>query len=736
MLLHFGQLVEEIKPVTFPRWSFGGWKSLCIIFSIAAWLELTVWAGAETMLADGAERWFWATFFFFLLLPPFWILFFRFGWVFAFFRSVQVGIINLCLIGLGSILGVLFHQEDPSFPIPRGGVERLADWEEPSFPSPWPVESRIAYRNFLDFRSAHAFSGWHMASAVGLRGWIGLPPGTADLDAMVAERVGILDQRLPELHERFGEEFAVALRTKSETGLRARERNREIRELESLHNDFWWSLFVWSSRFDLIRVYRSEWFAAFWAILFFGVLSNTFRGGWRRLLRPAKWGFVLTHTGILMVVVGGFHGRLTEMRGILELHVDESRGYFQQWDGREAFFKDPSADGLDTSFLVRLDAFRADYHDVLEVLYLKQKAEGGGKFEFPLDRQPRARVFEGLERSYDWGIDSSGARVPFFKVKVEKFLPQAKAEPTLTPVAWDDPSGIPLAWLAWEGESGLEEQVEVLPGRLGDPGTSHAESGTRIRYRLVEGAEQAKSLLASLPIRRIGVLAGFGEDGRQVSLDAAPGAVGDFFADGRPFKVRIVSGRPDVELVPDGAGGRREVVQSVPIDMAPLRNPGIRIEVKSPSGELADRWVLEDEFQNEGVRFPELKLNFHWDLWSAPARSKLTIFRYRDESTWIGEQGSPESLRELQAGELVALGRSSEFSLREAMGPTKVDLDFQPLPSADFFNPAPAAAIVRVETPNQDQVITLSAEPGSPFQESQFRYVGPDGEDRWVVLVL
>ena len=76
--------------------------------------------------------------------------------------------------------------------------------------------------------------------------------------------------------------------------------------------------------------------------------------------------------------------------------------------------------------------------------------------------------------------------------------------------------------------------------------------------------------------------------------------------------MRIVSGRPDVELVPDGAGGRREVVQSVPIDMAPLRNPGIRIEVKSPSGELADRWVLEDEFQNEGVRFPELKLNFHY----------------------------------------------------------------------------------------------------------------------------
>ncbi|HBF23734.1 MAG TPA: hypothetical protein DDW23_07965, partial [Planctomycetes bacterium] len=37
---------------------------------------------------------------------------------------------------------------------------------------------------------------------------------------------------------------------------------------------------------------------------------------------------------------------------------------------------------------------------------------------------------------------------------------------------------------------------------------------------------------------------------------------------------------------------------------------------------------------------------------------------------------------------------------------------------------------------DKDQVVTLSAEPGSPFQESQFRYVGPDGEDRWVVLVL
>ena len=74
--------------------------------------------------------------------------------------------------------------------------------------------------------------------------------------------------------------------------------------------------------------------------------------------------------------------------------------------------------------------------------------------------------------------------------------------------------------------------------------------------------------------------------------------------------------------------------------------------------------------------------------------------------------------------------------LREAKGPVKVDLDFRPVPSSDFFNTSPAAAVVRVETPEGSRLVTLSAQSGSPFQESQFHYEGPAGNSRWVVLAL
>ncbi len=721
--------------MTFPRWPFGGWKSLGFIFALAVWTELAVMAGESTMGTQGQERWLWAGGFFILLLPPFWLLFFRFPWVFAFFRSVHVGIINLCLLGLGSILGVLFHQEDASFPIPEGGVETLANWEEPDFPSPWPVETRIAYRNFLDFRSAHAFSAWHLASALGVRDWVGLSPGTDELDSMVEERLGILDGRLPEIHDRFGEEFAVALRRKSEDGLRARERNREIRAMETAQEDFWWTLFTWSDRLDLIRVYRSDWFAAIWGIVFFGVLSNTFRGGWRRLLRPAKWGFLITHCGILLIITGGFHGRLTEMRGILELHVGETRGYFQQWNGKDAFFRQPGAEGLETSFLVRLDDFRADYHDILEVLFLVPNQRGGGDFEFPLDRQPRERVFQGLKRAYDWGIDESGKRKAFLTVEVVEFLAQAEAEPKLTPVDWDHPSGIPLAWLEFEGNGSNGPGLEILPGRMRDPGTSHPGSGTRVRYRFVQGIAEAEAILVDATSSRLGILSGLGPDGRLVSMDAKAGSSASFHADGRPFQITVISGRPDLELTPDGAGGKQETPRSLAMELAPLRNPGIEIKIESPSGETARRWVLEDAFQNEKVRFPELKLEFKWDLWRAPARSRLTVFKFHDGSSWVGQQGSV-ALKPFNSGDSFQLEDGTSMRLREAKGPVKVDLDFRPVPSSDFFNTSPAAAVVRVETPEGSRLVTLSAQSGSPFQESQFHYEGPAGNSRWVVLAL
>ena len=93
--------------------------------------------------------------------------------VFAFLKSIKVGVFNLMLIVIGSIIGVLFFQENPYDPIPEGGVESLAQLVDSGETRAWTLDEKIAYDKYAgisgrsaSFRNAHAFFAYRFAESM------------------------------------------------------------------------------------------------------------------------------------------------------------------------------------------------------------------------------------------------------------------------------------------------------------------------------------------------------------------------------------------------------------------------------------------------------------------------------------------------------------------------------------------------------------------------------------------
>ena len=258
---------------------------------------------------------------------------------------------------------------------------------------------------------------------------MGFEGSSAGDEQQIQEMLSNLESRLPEIAARFGEEKSVAIRSQSEVGLRTRAKNAEIRDLETSLNDSLFSLFVIADKFDLRRAYRSDWFSMMWALLFFGVLASLLRNGIPYLLKKNKWGFAVTHLGILFIIVGGLLGRSTEIRGLVNLKIGEYTSNYETWqrEPRQFVYNPTFADTDAKKFAIKLVDFRADQHDVLDVIYVASDGQGGWRQEFDLDDQPKLRVFEGLKQSYDYPIDDLSAE-PHFSLEVLEYAPQTSVE--------------------------------------------------------------------------------------------------------------------------------------------------------------------------------------------------------------------------------------------------------------------------------------------------------------------
>lgn len=711
------------------RWSFG--RALLALLLLVLWAEGALAMVRTTQAARETSRLLPASGLFLALLPFFFLLIYRWRRVHGFFRSIEVGVVNLVLIGVGAVIGVLFQQEDPFQPAPAGAVARLAERGEGGGGGAWSAEERTAYAHYLSFRNAQAFFAYHLLGHLGLRGAIGFegpaPGESSDERAALANLAG----RLPELRERFGEEFAVAIETQSASGLRTRARNAEIADLEARWDDLWWTLFVWADRLDLRRAYRSDWYAVLWTVLFLGVLSNTFRGGWRRLLKPKMWGFVLTHAGVLAVIAGGAWGRFTEERGMMELHVGEDDGAFQRYDGGIGVLRTRGWFAGGEPFRLRLDDFRADAHDVLDVVFARRAEDGAAYPEFELANQPKLRVFAGKTAAYDW---SGPGGEPRLRLEVLEYAKQARLALDLRAARAGEP-GFPVVRTRIEDAGGAELDTGLLlPSRPQVPFVrSHAASGTRMRLTSVATRADAEDALRLAPDPRLGVLMlaphAAADGGRE--LVVAVGARADWNVDGEDWSIEVLDATPDFRLRA-GAGGALEAEPlEAPIELAEARNPAVLVRIRAAAGGEERRWVLEQDFHREDLLFPQLELSFRWDAWAAPAARRLAFFALDDGAILCGEVGDPASLREVAPGFALELGGGALLRVPEAFARGEVDLRFTQAEQADFYDATPPAIRLRITTPEGVEERVMSGEDG---RFEFLAYAGPDGTRREVAL--
>lgn len=722
------------------QWGFK--SAAATIAVIALWAELFVWLLAATRVADGPAAFAYGAGFFLCILPLIAAAIYAWPLVFGFFRSVKVGITNLIFIGLASIAGVLFIQEDPNGPIaPESAVGDLVEV------SP----ARLA--NFDQFRQAHSHFTYKLLH--GTSGWLyHALPGTASECLVKARAAGdeaklahlAAEMKQIQVEERFGEEYAVALEAKSETGLRTQAENAEIRRLEDDWKDAWWTLFHYADTLDLLRVYKSDWFASFWFILLGGVISNTFRGGWRRLLRPRKWGFLITHTGVVLLVLGGFWGRVTEQRGILNLNIGRASDRFVTYAREINPFQPKTLFDRDTGlpFQVRLDAFRADYHDILSVVYAIRTPEGGLDFEYQHLEPPKFRVYQGQKLYFDYGPGDAAflgesrdpSKVPHLRVEVLEYLPQADLQPRLVPSEPGSPFGQPLMAVSLLAPGGRTELEQILTGPESAP-LAHAGSGSRLRMQAVASEDQARASLAQAVELLRGHLVQH-DAGHQNILAREginPGSALSLEAAGRRYQLEVLEALPMPRLQPSEDGSWKLVPSEVPVENQAALNPAALVRITDDAGEQEERWVFQSGFLDLGSRFTELNLAFEWDVWASPATARYRLFLLSNgEQTRLlaGVAGDPGSLQEIGLGQPLPLEGGYQLVIDAAEVSGTRETEIAPVEGADFFHPAPGAVRVRVTTPEGQREFVMSTDVDGHWVE----YAGPGGQPRLLKLMF
>jgi len=485
----------------------------------------------------------------------------------------------------------------------------------------------------------------------------------------------------------------------------------------------------------------------------------------RRLLRPGKLGFVLAHSGVMLIIGGAFYGRLTEERGILDMHVGDVRGDFQLYSGPRAPLQRPPwlrvpelPFGLDEKlhglidpvlgpgdpFALRLDAFRADYFDVLDVVYAREDEQGRLDYEFALGRQPKFRVWEGMHQELDWGPAPDpappgrrpGERMPWLVLDVEEYLPQARIREQVRRADPESGTGHPLAQVVVVDAEGRRQEQLLTP--LFDVPMVHAPSGARVRYLPVESEEEARERLAEPVPRRLGLLRQMGADGAGPGelLDVVPGTTLELHVEDRRYRVRVVRATPWLRVSRDEQGRTRFVAAEGPPEEVEPRNPAVLLEIEGPGGEVEERWVMEQEFHQQAHHFQELRLEFTWDRWAAPARRRILLLQLPDDTLLAGEVGAAGGLRPLAPGEELELGSGWHLVVETAFRNGYLDRAPESVEGADFFHPAPGALRLRVETPEGRHhfVLVASEDAQDPLRVQSLRYAGPDGRQRILFL--
>jgi hypothetical protein len=652
------------------------------------------------------------------------IIFLLISWrrVMEFFLSIRVGIAILVFFTLGSIAAVLVHPREPEKYNHLPGDKQ-----------------EVAHRD--DFFWATGYFLYHCLHPYGF----GMPDAQAPASAR---------ENLQRVALRFGERLAKQEESGMKTAMSGQLRAQEIKEFIARNRSLLNTLYD-ICRFTQLNgtatgkgAWSSDWFAALMGLLFLIVLTNTFRRGIARaiaqgspglgflpvlpsallwdlktLVTLGRIGFFTTHLGVLTSLVGGFHSRLTERRGIVQLSIFPERenqpieSYrYMTYSGEPLFFGSPS-----DAFAVRLSNFRADYRDTLEVRFLQDP---------PPRTVPRFSHFE-LWKGRQFGLeyDERGKGDPKTIVRVLEHWPRATVDLDLAertegeaPTSLLESAGAALR-VAFDYR-GMQQSGFLVSGLEG-LSIFDSTPGLRVRYEAAASEqEQIRKLEAPFEGDRYGTLQIITSDNTARAAATGEIARGSSFTFKTPegdATVKILRALPDARLIPTPGGELQPAFADVPPeDRAPLY-PGVELDIYNPKGErVLRRWYYENEthsIHNDNNIFDiggtRAKFVIRWDHWRSPARERYRIVSAPGRPlmvTRVGESGA----REVKLQEIVKLSNGLSFIvMRRAENPKLVPVIQQKPGAVDdegyFFDNSPPAARIEVDGPEGKQQFLIAA---------------------------
>ncbi|MFN0206069.1 MAG: hypothetical protein ACKVS6_07110 [Planctomycetota bacterium] len=640
-----------------------------------------------------------------------------------FFLSIRVGVAILVFFVLGSVASVVVHPRDPE---KYNHIQKVEDRE---------------YKHRDDFQWATGFFFYHLLHPYG---W-GMPSAEAPEAAK-----GSLDRISKRYSNRIAKQEESGMKSAVTGQLRGQEIKAFIIRHRALFNQLYdICLFLQLSGTATGKgAWSSDWFSALMGLLFIIVFTNTFRRGIARaiaqggpglgfitklpaaivwdlksLFTIARIGFLATHLGVLTALVSGFHSRLTERRGIVQLSINPEREklpvesvLYQTYSGERLFFGPP-----DRTFAVRLADFHADYRDTLDISFVEDpEPKTNPSYRF-------YEIWKGRQIGLEYG--DSGKESPKTIVRVLEHWPRANVELDIT----ERPAGVAPASVLESSGSALKvdfsyrgiQQSGFLVSGLEGLAVFDVTPGLRLRYESAANEnEQKERLAAPFEGDRLGsmlVVTAERPDEPSPEFAIVRGESFTFETPEGKATARIANALPDARLITLPNGETIPQFLDSPMAETPPLAPGVELEITAPDGrKIRKQWYYEDErhsvFNDNNiieVGGTRAKFVINWDHWRSPAVERYRLVSAPGCPLLLGRVGGGDA-REVKVNEVVKLPNTFSFTITRRADRPKIVANITEKPGNDdepkyFFDKAPPAARIEVDGPEGKQQFLIAA---------------------------
>ena len=523
--------------------------------------------------------------------------------VVGFFRSFRVGVTLVLLSTLAVMIGVLVPQIE-GFEDPEVRVDLEREHEKAQLlmeHGAIPAAARNQHTQYEAYRWAEGYFLWNLLHLYGV--------GRGKAEPLSAG----LEEQLEALGRRYGPEEQENRRKRYLSGARQRVDNPEIGAWIREHEDLLWRSFRIATLLELNRTYKSSWFASLLILLFLSILTNTLRTPPWRWLSLDKAGTILSHLGMMVLLVGGLVSNMATDRGILQLDLDDPEPqdtYWRHFDPRKA---------SRMPFGVKLDHFARRDWKALEVLF--PDAPRGLSV-------PRFTLWEGREIDLDFREGEAGVLRPALRLRVLALHEQARVG---APRASERPllpggTPVPLAELEIRDPGGVETAFLSPGGPIAD--LYDPDGAFRLRSLFTPSDDDGdpaaempaeEGILGQLLVELEG--SGVGQAGYELREGATIEVAGG-------FRLEVVRATTNFRF---GGPGEGEVVDERPLAEQPHTMPAVVLDVHPPDGGPPERRVLLDAYdpvefgQQADFEHPELVVRLRWDRWSSPGPPRYLL---------------------------------------------------------------------------------------------------------------